>query len=284
MTPTTVAAALCDATRRLREAGVDSPRRDARLLLGLSLGVEHAALLDPSRTLPGRERRVFEDRVERREAREPVSRITGRREFWGLEFEVTPDVLDPRPDSEAVVETALGAFRGRPPPARVLDLGTGSGCLLCALLSEFDGAEGVGVDRSPAAAATAGANARRLGLGGRARVVAGDWCTALAGPFDLIVANPPYVAAGDLERLQPEVARYDPELALNGGDDGLAAYRELVPQLANVVRPGAVCAFEVGLGKAPAVRAWLRETGFGLIAVQHDLAGFERCVVAVWPT
>ena len=283
MSAATVANAICDATRRLRDAGVDAPRRDARLLLGLSLGAPHAALLDPGRVLSESEHRAFEDSIDRRAAREPVARIAGRREFWGLEFDVTPDVLDPRPDSEAVVEAALGAFRRRPPPARMLDLGTGSGCLLCALLSEFDGAEGVGVDRSPAAAAVAAANVRRLGLAARARVVAGNWCTALAGTFDLIVANPPYIAGGDLSRLQPEVRRYDPELALNGGDDGLAAYRALVPQLADVARGGAVTAFEVGLGQAPTVRAWLQDAGAAVTFVHNDLSGFERCVMAVWP-
>lgn len=283
MTAATVANAICDATRRLRDAGVDAPRRDARLLLGLSLGAPHAALLDPGRVLSESEHRAFEGSIDRRAAREPVARIAGRREFWGLEFDVTPDVLDPRPDSEAVVEAALGAFRGRPPPARVLDLGTGSGCLLCALLSEFDGAEGVGVDRSPAAAAVAAANVRRLGLAARARVVAGNWCAALSGTFDLIVANPPYIAGGDLSRLQPEVRRYDPELALNGGDDGLAAYRALVPQLADVARGGAVTAFEVGLGQAPTVRAWLQDAGAAVTFVHNDLSGFERCVMAVWP-
>mgnify|MGYP003353039385 CR=1 FL=1 len=200
--------------------------------------------------------------------------------FRSMEFALSPETLDPRPDTETLVEAVLAAFRDASPPRRILDLGTGSGCILCALLREWPGTMGVGVDRSAGAAEAARRNARDLGFGDRAAFVCGDWTSALAGPFDVVVSNPPYVASADIAVLEPEVSRFDPAAALDGGGDGLAVYRVLAPALRALLAPGGVVAFEVGQGQAKEVGELLAEAGLEFIAVRADLSGIERVVLA----
>ena len=275
-TDLTVGLALCAATRRLRAAEVEQPRRDARLLLAEALRLPPERLLtSPERTLDDLEAATFESLVARRASREPVSRILGRREFWGLSFRLSPETLDPRPDSETLVEAALGRLSARR-PSRLLDLGTGSGCLLLALLSERPESWGLGVDLSPAALATARTNALDLGLSRRAAFAVMDWTAAVVGPFDAILCNPPYVEEG--AGLAPEVAVYDPPGALYAGSDGLVAYRQLVPGLPALLAPEGWALLELGAGQAAAVSALGRAAGFSKIEIKADLSGTPRCL------
>ncbi|MGE0611702.1 MAG: peptide chain release factor N(5)-glutamine methyltransferase [Hyphomicrobiales bacterium] len=267
---------------RLRGAGVGTPELDARLLVCAALAITHEQLLiDPERMLTREDEARLEPLARRREAREPVSRILGVREFRGREFALSDATLDPRPDSETLVEAALELF-GDEQPGTILDLGTGTGCLLLALLAAFPGARGLGVDVSGEAVATARANAERLGLAGRARFREGDWLEGIDGRFDLVVSNPPYIPSGDIAGLEPEVARHDPAAALDGGPDGLDAYRRILPGLARVLGPGATALLEIGAGQESAVRAIAREAGLGPDArgTGHwrDLGGHVRCV------
>ena len=273
--------ALLDAAAaRLRAAGIDSARLDARILAGAALGFSREQLLIHAREpAPPDALPRLEALLARRLAREPVSRILGRREFWSLEFALSPDTLDPRPDSETVIEAAL-ALAPRDRALSVLDLGTGSGCLLLALLSELPLAHGLGIDRSAGAVETAAANAGRLGLAGRARFERADWQDGLAGRYDLIVANPPYIPDHEIAGLEPEVARFDPLGALAGGADGLAAYRRLAPMLPGLLTGHGTALFEVGAGQAPAVAALLETAGLQVAGTRADLSGIERCVIA----
>lgn len=276
-----VAGLLRDAAARLRTAGADAPRLDARCLLGHATGRDPASLAARGDDVvaPGAVRR-FRRLVSRRIAREPVSRIVGAREFWSLTFELGDAVFDPRPDSETLVEAVLSAVRDREAPARLLDLGTGSGCLLAALLGELPNATGVGVDVDPAALRVARRNLARHGLRGRARLVCANWGDAVGGGFDVVVANPPYVAVRDMDDLAPEVAGHDPPRALLGGRDGLDAYREIAPGLSRLVGPAGLAALEVGRGQAGRVAALLRGAGFAAVESRRDLAGVERCLLA----
>ncbi|UEM19703.1 peptide chain release factor N(5)-glutamine methyltransferase [Skermanella mucosa] len=263
----------------LREAGIDTPDLDARLLTGAALGMtrEHMLIHATARLNQPQVGRVL-GFVARRVAREPVSRILGRREFWSLDFTLSPATLDPRPDSETVVEEALAGVADRQAPLSVLDLGTGTGCLLLAILSELPQAAGLGIDRSEEAVETAAANARRLGLGRRARFAAGDWALGIEERFDLVISNPPYIPDGDIDALAPEVTRFDPAAALAGGPDGLDAYRAIVAQLPGVLKPGGRVILEVGFGQSTDVSALLGTAGFGRVGARKDLGGVERVV------
>ena len=216
--------------------------------------------------------------IARRAAHEPLAYIIGRREFWSLEFAVSPATLIPRPESETLIEAAAAIFASRSPPTRLLDLGTGTGCLLLAALHEFPGAFGIGTDRSPAAARLATANAAALGLAGRAAVLCADWAAPLTARFDLILCNPPYIPTSNIGELMPEVARHEPIGALDGGADGLAAYRHIVPNLPALLQPDGVAVVELGAGQAGSVAAMAAE--FGLAATTRpDLAGIARALV-----
>ncbi|MGC8470256.1 MAG: peptide chain release factor N(5)-glutamine methyltransferase [Acetobacteraceae bacterium] len=276
----TIAAALAEATAALARAGIEAPRREARLLLEAALGRPRGALL--AGAMGGAAAERFAAWVARREAREPLALILGRREFWSLEFAVSPATLIPRPESETLIEAALAAFPERAAVARVLDLGTGTGCLLLAALSEFPAAFGVGVDLAPAAAALAARNARGLGLAGRAGFLAGNWAQALGGRFDLVLANPPYVATGEIAGLMAEVARHEPRTALDGGADGLGAYRALVPALPALLAPGGRAIVELGAGQAGAVAGLAAAAGLAAEA-RADLAGVPRALVMALP-
>jgi release factor glutamine methyltransferase len=269
VTATTVAEALREAARRI---GGDTGRLDAEVLLGHALGLERGSLLlSADRRI---EPEAYDILVDRRVSGEPVAYITGRREFWSLDLLVTPDVLIPRPDSETLIEAALAGVAR--PPARILDLGTGSGALLLAALSEWPQAMGVGVDRSMAALAVAAGNAKRLGLASRAQFVAGDWGYGVEGRFDLIVSNPPYVE--DKAVLSADVRDHEPASALFAGVDGLDDYRRLVPQLPGLLADDGLAVIEIGHSQAAAVLAIAGAAGLGG-SVRHDLAGRDRCLV-----
>ena len=276
-----ISARVVELGERLAAAGIAAPRAEAWLLLAAASGLPRGALMAGAleRLTAAQEARL-EVMARRRAAREPLAYILGEKEFWSLPFAVGPAVLIPRPESETVVEAALARVRDRGAALRILDLGTGSGCLLLALLSELPQASGLGVDLSAAALEVAGRNAERLALAGRADFVRGSWGAALAGGFDLIVSNPPYVAAGEFAGLAPEVRAYEPALALAAGADGLAAYRALAPDCARLLAPGGSLCLEIGQGQGNRVAEILQQHGLHVVERRADLAGIERCLVA----
>lgn len=266
------------AARALGEAGIEDARAEARLLLAHVLGLPREALLRDSRQAIERgAAQRFEALIARRARREPIAYLTGFREFWSLGFEVAPATLVPRPESETLVEAALDQLRPRDDAYRVLDLGTGTGCLLLALLSELPAATGVGVDLSDQALDIARRNACRLGFADRATFVRGSWGAGLDERFDLIVTNPPYVAEAEAGALPPDVAAYEPAGALFGGPDGLESYRALAPDLARLLAPGGLAVVELGAGAAAAVATILSGVGLAERERRPDLAGIERC-------
>ena len=281
---TTIAAMRRRLSDAFRAAELDAPGLDARLLIGHALGLDHAGLASGAeRALVPAEIERIEALAARRLAREPVARILGTKEFWGLAFAVTPSVLVPRPESETLIEAALaalGANASRRRSLRIADLGTGSGALLLALSSELPHAYGVGTDRDISALMTARDNARQLGFAARAQFVASDFGTALEGGFDLVIANPPYVRTEDIARLAPEVREFDPRCALDGGPDGLASYRAIADDSVRLLAPSAPLVVEVGAGQARAVGELLQYVGLAVETVANDLAGTARAVVA----
>jgi release factor glutamine methyltransferase len=277
---TDISAVLREAGKRLAAAGVEDAPRDARLLLQASSGLSPATLVAfPERGIDAAALARFHRLVERREKREPMAQILGEREFWSLRFRVTADTLDPRPDSETLVQAVLDRVVDRNAPLRLVDFGTGTGCLLLALLHDLPNATGLGVDQSAAALAVAAENARSLGLEKRATFRQGDWDDGIAPPFDIVISNPPYIARATIEELQPEVARFEPRLALDGGVDGFDAYRTLLPATARLLRPGGSAAFEVGLDQADSVAAIGTACGLRHIATARDLSGIPRVVL-----
>lgn len=279
-----VGAAYQRLARRFGAAGLASPELDARLLVLEATGLDHAGFIArPQALLAPRQAAALEAMAAARLARRPVSRILGRREFYGRDFRLGPDTLDPRPDSETLIDYVLGWARasGRSEaPLRVLDLGTGSGILIATLLAELPQAVGIGSDLSAGALEQARMNADMLGVGKRARWLRSDWCSAIDGTFDVIVSNPPYIATGELDGLEPEVRAGDPLLALNGGADGLVAYRAIAGAVGGLLETDGLAAFEVGEGQHAAVReifctAGLQPHPFGGGAAL-DLAGRVR--------
>jgi release factor glutamine methyltransferase len=279
----TIDAARRALTARLKSAAIDSAERDARLLVGAVLGLDLTGMITAaSRTLTRDQSIRLEDFMRRRLAGEPVARILGTREFWGLPLKLSPATLVPRPDTETVVELALEMLRADGAADRALriaDLGTGTGAILLALLSELPGAEGVGTDISAEALKTARDNAVRLGFSDRAAFIRCDYASALSGPFDLIVSNPPYVRSADIATLAREVRDHDPHAALDGGADGLDAYRALIAQAACVLAPGAVLVLEAGQDRADQIEALMTASGFTPPGPpKADLAGIRRAV------
>lgn len=277
---TTRRAALRHAAAFLAAAGIRDAEREARFLLMGLLGLEPRDLaLQGDHALGGAAPRVGAA-LRRRAAGEPVARILGAWEFWGLPFTLVPETLVPRADTETVVEAALSALPDRTAPLRILDLGTGSGCILVALLTELPNATGIGLDRSEAALRTARANADANGTGARALFACGDWCESLRGPFDLVVSNPPYIAAGTIPGLDREVAQHDPRAALDGGPDGLDAYRKILRSLgsARLLKPGAPIVVEIGYDQAEAVREIGVAAGLRAAGVSRDLPGHDRAL------
>lgn len=268
-------------------AGIDDAQVDARALIGHALHLDRARLFSESgRTLEAREINAISGLAARRLKREPVSRIVGRREFWELTLAVSPDVLVPRPETETVVEAALDfVARGgrRMATLRILDIGTGSGALLLALLQELPNASGIGTDISPAAIAVARGNAERNGLAARCAFVVCDIAVGVTGPFDLIVSNPPYIAHQEIATLMPEVRDYDPQLALDGGDDGFDAYRAIAGQAPGLLAPGGRLIVELGIGQEQAVAALFTQAGLIVSPARADLAGIPRALGAGLP-
>lgn len=277
----TIGGAIDTAAARLTEAGLDEPRRRARRLVSAALRLSPAEVFAyPERTISSTDHERIANLTCRIAAREPLSRIEGCREFWGLEFCLSSDALDPRPETETVVEALLMRLRDRTRAYRILDLGTGSGCLLLALLSEFPRASGIGIDIAAGAAATARLNARRLGLADRAAFAVGDWGVPVTGKFDVVVANPPYIATEAIASLPAEVRDYDPHVALDGGADGLSAYRRIAADLPRLLAPNGLFAAEIGAGQDSAVAAIVAGAGVRIAAIAPDLAGIARCIIA----
>lgn len=273
-----VADLIAAASARLAAAGVEGARRDARILLGHVVGAGRAMAGGHDAT--DDEAARFDAMIARRAAREPVSRIVGSREFWSRDFLLSPATLDPRPDTETLVEAALAFVPSRGAPLAILDLGTGTGCILLALLAELPNARGLGTDAHGEAVGIARENARRLGLEARATFAVGDWCRGLSGRFDLIVSNPPYIPSGEIVSLDPEVAAFDPRAALDGGPDGLDAYRRIAAEASRHVVDDGALLLEIGMGQASAVEAILVENGWTLAGRRQDLAGADRCIIA----
>jgi release factor glutamine methyltransferase len=273
--------AIADITSVLSHADAGNARLDARVLIAHVLGVETAktfTLTDMTLTVAQDSR--LTELVQRRLAHEPVSRIVGKREFWGRDFNVTPDTLDPRPETETLISAAIDhskrlAFE----QPRILDLGTGTGCIVLSLVDALPGSTGVGVDLSEAALRVASGNAAKLGLSARVAFARMFWGAAVAGPFDIIAANPPYLSAEDMQRLEPEV-RYDPPRALDGGADGLGCYRAIIADVKRFARSPAILAFEVGSGQATQVASLLEGAALRVVEIRSDLASIPRCVVA----
>jgi len=275
----TLVSAWTAARRRLEAAGIDSPAIDARLMLEAAAEVTRTDILtDPHRMLDKAAAERLEGFLARRERREPVSQILGRRAFWTIVLKVTGDVLTPRPETESLLDFVFAEYT-KERAFSILDLGVGSGALLLAILAERPAARGLGVDVSEAALAVARDNAANLGLAGRAAFLRAGWNAALADEsFDLVVSNPPYIPTGDIEGLAPEVRDHEPRLALDGGPDGLAAYREIAPEALRVLKPGGLFAVEIGPGQGEAVKTLFEDAGAEGLAIRQDLALRERVV------
>lgn len=275
----TASMVLRSGTKLLRDAIGDGANRDARILMAHMMGLPAERLtLELARTITPTQVSQFEHMIKRRAAHEPVSHIIGKRSFWKHEFIVTADVLDPRPETETLIDLALGGAA----PSRILDLGTGTGCILLSLLAEYPAARGMGTDVSDAALNVAKDNAAALGLTDRAQFAQADWFTGLQGPFDLVVSNPPYITADEMAELSADVREYEPHLALTPGGDGLSAYRSIAAGLAGFLAPKGRALFEIGYKQGPQVQAIFRDAGFKEVNVHPDLGGRDR-IVSVSP-
>ena len=283
-TSPTIEAARRDTARRFQRGGIETPDLDARVLVGYALGLDFTGVVRAAdRCLDADEMTRIEALAARRLGREPVARITGTKEFWGLPFRITPDVLVPRPETETLVERTLAIIDEagqRSRAVRIADLGVGSGAILVALLTELPNATAIGTDRDFAALSLARENAYGLGVASRATFAACDFGAAVAPGCDVVVANPPYIRTGEIAELEPEVREFDPRGALDGGRDGLAAYRVIASQACGILGQGAPLVVEIGKGQGAAVAALFTAAGFGDIRIWRDLAGAERVVVA----
>jgi release factor glutamine methyltransferase len=274
----TVAALLGEGGEALAEAGVPRPRSEARRLLEQITGLDASRLIgSPKADVSDLDAVRYRSWVARRAAREPFAYIVGHAEFWSLDFVVDPAVLIPRADSETLIDAVTQRFADLEQPLRVLDLGVGSGCLLLTLLSQYPNARGVGTDTSEGALLVARRNAEGLGLAGRARLELASWTQGIAGPFDVVISNPPYVRSGDIAGLEPEVSRFEPRGALDGGPDGLDGYRGLLPGVPALLAPDGALFLEIGEGQDDAVEAMAAPWSGGC-RIHHDLAGIARCL------
>jgi len=267
--------------RALAKGGIESAQIDARVLLCAALGIEHADLVSNPDCPLGPGAATVASFAARRLKREPVSRIIGHRDFWRARFKIGPAVLDPRHATETLIEAVLD-YTVRSPREnwRILDLGTGSGAILCSLLQSLPGSFGTGVDISRGACVIARDNLAALGLAQRGLIVQGDWTRALRGPFDVIVSNPPYVVRGEIAHLTPEVRDHDPQLALDGGEDGLAAYREIIPACRDLLAQDGLIALEGAAGQHPAIESLLTGAFGAPVKVRVDLDGCRRVALA----
>lgn len=268
------------AVMKLQQERIESASLDARILLEYVLGVNREQLLF-SLELPITTEQYdrFATLVAKRAKRQPVSKIIGRREFWGVNFVVNENTLDPRPDSETLIEYVLERIENRDTALRILDLGTGTGCLLLSLLSELPVATGVGIDASPDALLVAKENAVALGFTERTDFIVGDWCSSLEGKFDIIISNPPYIPTKTISTLEPEVTEFDPLLALDGGVDGLDCYRKIMQQLPAALAKDGFAAFEIGIGQQNDLGKIANENGLEIAGSKNDLSGIARCLI-----
>lgn len=275
---------LRDAAQALKAAGIESPAMEARLLLAHSLGWSQEQLLARDHETPNSEQlQAFQALLQRRLAHEPMAYLLGKKEFYGLDFEVSPATLIPRADTETLINAVLARFPDRSDAITILDLGTGSGCILVTLLSLFPQAQGVAVDRSSEALAVAQRNAARHAVQHRMRLLQGEWLDAIHSRFDVVVSNPPYIPQAEIAGLMPEVARYEPKTALDGGEDGLDAYRHIIATAHAALVPGGALVFEVGMGQAEAVATMLCQAGYEGETITQDLGGIARVVMANRP-
>ena len=275
-----LSAVLRQAIAKLNDAGIDNAAADGRILAAAAFGLSREDMLrDPALLLDPAKIAAFDAFIARRVAREPVSRILGRREFRSLTFEIAPATLDPRPDSEALVEAALDIASGRSGALRLLDIGTGSGCLLLSILRDLPDATGIGTDIDAAAVACAQRNASNLCLTERVEFVTTSWADGVAGPFDIVLSNPPYIPTGDIRDLSAEVAIFDPVAALDGGPDGLDAYRALATRMDAILAPGGALLLEIGAGQAADVETIFGVAQFALTGKRADLAGRDRVLI-----
>lgn len=282
----TVGEAVKQTAQTLQSVGIEPARLEARMLVGYAIGGgPERVLADRDRNLSFGEIKVLSQAVDRRTTQEPMAHILGTREFWSLNFKVTSDTLVPRPDSETLIEAVLERFTDSQAPLRILDLGTGSGCLLLALLSEFPFANGFGIDVSDGALSVARENATTLGFATRVKFATGDWrvpgwSEKLDGPYDLVISNPPYISDGAMGQLEDDVVKFEPHNALSGGADGLDAYRLIFSELPGLLKAGGVCAFEIGFDQGESVATFFEDAGFDLIGINTDLGGRDRAVLA----
>ena len=272
--------ALRHAVLELQRAHIETASMDARILLQYVLDVtREQLLLNIENELTTAQAVTFNALIERRAQRQPVSQLTGKREFWGMCFRVTEHTLDPRPDSETLIEAILARVSEREAPLQVLDLGTGTGCLLLTVLSEYPNAIGTGVDMCKNALAVAKGNARNLGMEQRTTFVPSCWGEAVEGSYDIVISNPPYIPSSVIPGLAPEVAHWEPKLALDGGADGMDCYRAIVPQLKRLLAPTGLAVFEIGIGQARELEALVQSHGLQVVGSKDDMASITRCVL-----
>ena len=276
----TLLTAWTGARDRLKAAQIDSPVIDARILVEAACDATRTDIItDPYRAVTPEQMATLSAYLDRRQRREPVARIIGRKGFWKIMLNVDSNVLIPRPDTEVVVDMALKST-GEADALRILDLGVGSGAIILSILAERPGATGLGIDVSEEALAVARENASQLGLEGRLALLRGDWTWGLAdGEFDIVVSNPPYIASDEIETLEPEVKHHEPRLALDGGPDGLDAYRVLAPEILRVLKPGGLFLVEIGWTQAEAVTALFKAAGASDLTTVKDLADRDRVVM-----
>lgn len=273
------------AVLELQRAEVETASLDARVLLQHVLGVSREQLLaDDKLAMTPQQEAQYQELIDKRAARQPVSQLVGKREFWGISFNVTQATLDPRPDSETLIDSVLRRMKDPQAPYRILDLGTGTGCLLLTLLSEYPNANGVGVDVCKDALAVASSNAtaqwgQRSGVAKRARFLQSCWAEQLEGQFDIIISNPPYIPTAVIPTLAQEVCKYEPHLALDGGEDGLDCYRAIMKQLPRLLAQDGMAFFEIGIGQQRELPAIAEENGLQVAAIKEDMAGIPRCVI-----
>tara|TARA_B100001123_G_scaffold210175_1_gene237678 strand:+ start:306 stop:1166 length:861 start_codon:yes stop_codon:yes gene_type:complete len=265
--------------KRLNAAGIDSARLDARLIVADSVGVDIKDLINFSEScLSIQQLSKIESKALARSKRQPMDKIRGLRGFWDLEFLVTKDTMSPRPDSEALIEAVIKLRPDRLSVQRILDIGTGTGCLLLSLLKEYHRAWGLGIDKSEEAILVASTNASAAKLCNRSSFIVGNWTNAIDSLFDLVVANPPYIPTNDIETLDPEVALHEPRMALDGGEDGVTSYRLLANALPKLLPPSGLVVFEIGHGQANTVNSLMESRGFKCLLVEKDLGGIPRAL------
>jgi len=265
----------------LAAAGIEEPRLEARMLLCFAAGLEQSRIIGyPEDEISADTAAKLNEFSQRRKTGEPIAYISGQKEFWSLNFKVSRETLIPRPDSETLVEAVLSALPDKSAGLSILDLGTGTGCLLLALLSELPNAKGLGLDISPAACEIAQENAEMLSLTSRATIQQGDWMTKLSGEFDVIISNPPYIIESDIAELEQGVNQFEPHLALSGGADGLDAYHLIAAQCKTHLPPNGLLAVECGIGQVPDIKGIFKKNNLIVKSVHKDIANVERCILA----